>query len=183
MHRARLRSGLAAGLLLIGASGCASTSAPALLTAAPGLSAEVLQGSPKTYRGERVMLGGTIVAVYPRPEGVDIEVVGRPLAADGRPESGDRTTGRFVVRSAEPVDTTAYAPGRPLTAVGVVAPMESWWDYGDAWPRYPVLTYAELRLWPPDTTAGGVRVGQRYWVWPYTFWQGPPPYTPLIINW
>ena len=57
--------------------------------------------------------------------------------------------------------------------------MESWWDDGDSSDRYPVLTYAQLLLWPSDTTTGGVYVGQRYWVWPYTFWRGPAPYVPL----
>ena len=61
--------------------------------------------------------------------------------------------------------------------------MESWWDDGDSSYRYPVLTYAQLLLWPPDTTTGGVYVGQKYWVWPYTFWWGPPPYVPLVTTW
>jgi hypothetical protein len=67
-----------------------------------------------------------IAAVRPHGEGPDLEVVGRALDAEGRPEPGDATTERFV---------------------------------------------------------GGVRVGQRYWVWPYTFWWGPPPYVPLVTNW
>ena len=162
---------------------CSSTSGSALPAAARGLSPTTLQASPETYQGQRVMLGGTIVAMHPRPDGTDIEVVGRPLDGDGRPERGDRTTGRFIVRSAEPLDPTTYAPGRSITAVGQVAPMESWWDYGDSSYRYPVLTYAQLLLWPPDTTTGGVYVGQRYWVWPYTFWWGPPPYVPRVTTW
>jgi hypothetical protein len=73
--------------------------------------------------------------------------------------------------------------GRAITAVGQVAPMESWWDHGDSSYRYPVLTYAQRLLWPPDTTTGGVYVGQRYWVWPYTFRWGPAPYVPLVTTW
>jgi len=189
IHGAWVRSGLAAGLLLIASAGCASTAGPLptagplLLAAVPGASAELVQASPEAYRGQRVMLGGTIVAAHPRSDGMDVEVIKWPLAADGRPEKGDRMTGRFFVRSTGPLDATTDAPGQAVTAVAVVAPMESWWDDGDSSQRYPVLTFADLRLWPPDTMAGTVRVGQRYWVWPYTFWQGPPPYVPLIINW
>ena len=68
-------------------------------------------------------------------------------------------------------------------ATPAAARMESWWDDGDPTYRYPVLTYADLLLWPPNTTTGGVYVGERYWVWPYNFRQGPPPYVPRVTTW
>jgi outer membrane lipoprotein len=183
MHHVVRHGGLAAAIFLIATPGCAAMSGAARPPAALGLGPAAVQASPEAYRGQTVTLGGTIVAMHPRPDGTDVEVVGRPLDAKGRPERGGRTTGRFIVRSAEPLDATTYAPGRSITAVGQVAPMESWWDYGDPSHRYPVLTYAQLLLWPPDTTTGGVYVGQRYWVWPYTFWWGPAPYVPLVTTW
>jgi hypothetical protein len=61
--------------------------------------------------------------------------------------------------------------------------MASWWVTDDGSYPYPVLSYPQLLLWPPDTTTGGVYVGQRYWVWPYTFWWGPAPYVPLVTTW
>ena len=182
MHTRLLSLGFVA-LVLIAASGCSATSGSALSVAARGLSPTIVQASPETYRGLRVMLGGTIVAMHPRPDGTDIEVAGRPLDADGRPAPGDGTAGRFIVRASAPLDPATYAVGRAITAVGQVAPMESWWDYGDSTYRYPVLTYAELLLWPPNTTTGGVYVGEKYWVWPYTFWMGPPPYVPRVTTW
>ena len=121
--------------------------------------------------------------MHRRPDGTDIEVVGRALDSEGRPEPGDRTTGRFIVRSTEALDAATYAPGRAITAVGQVAPMASWWGDGDPSYRYPVLTYAQLLLWPPNTTTGGADVRQKYWVWPYTFWLGPPPYVPRVTTW
>jgi outer membrane lipoprotein len=183
MYRVFLHGGLAASLFLVAASGCSATSGSALPAAARGLSSAALQASPEAYQGQRVTLGGTIVAMHARPHGTDIEVIGRPLDGEGRPERGDRTTGRFIVRSTEALDATTYAPGRSITAAGQVAPMQSWWDDDGSSERYPVLTYAQILLWPPDTTTGGVYVGQRSWVWPYTFWWGPAPYVPLVTIW
>jgi outer membrane lipoprotein len=182
MTRRFLRPGLTLALLLTAATGCSTIAGSLPAGAARTASPTALHASPETYRGQTVMLGGTIAAMHPHPDGIDLEVVGRALGGDGRPESGERTTGRFIVRTAEALDPTIYAPGRSITAVGEVAPMESW-NFGDSSYRYPVLTSAQLLLWPPDTTTGGVYVGPRYWVWPYAFWQGPPPYVPRVTTW
>jgi outer membrane lipoprotein len=183
MHRVLVHSGLTVALLILAGSGCSSTSGSALPAPARSLSPAAVQASPETYQGQTVTLGGTIAAMHARLDGTDIEVVGLPLDGEGRPARGDRTTGRFIVRSAEALDATTYAPGRSITAAGQVAPMESWWDDDGSSERYPVQTYAQILLWPPDTTTGGVYVGQRYWVWPYTFWWGPAPYVPPVTIW
>ena len=81
--------------------------------------------------------------------------------------------------------TIAGAPGgAPTVSPSAVyaAPMESW-NFGEASYPYPALTGDQLLLWPPGTTTGGVSVGPKYWVWPYTFWLGPPPYVPRVTTW
>jgi starvation-inducible outer membrane lipoprotein len=75
-----------------------------------------------------------------------------------------------------------YAPGRSVTVVGQLTPMDQW-AFGDATYTFPVITYDDLLLWPPNTTARGVVVGRNYWVWPYTFWRSPAPYVPLVVVW
>jgi outer membrane lipoprotein len=169
-------------LAVISAAGCSSMADAVGQGEGQRVSPTVLHASPELYQGRRVMLGGTIVATNQRPDGTDLEVRARPLDRDGRPEPGELTTGPFVVRSTRVLDATTYASGRSITVVGEVAPPEQW-SFGDSSSRYPVLTFADLRLWPPGTSVGGVSIQQRYWVWPYTFWWGPPPYVPLVKTW
>lgn len=183
MNRGSLYGGLVGTLILVAASGCSSTSGSAPSAAMRGPSVAARHASPDVHQGQTVRLGGTIAAVRAHAEGMELEVIGRALDAEGRPERGEATIGRFIVRSAEPLDSSTYAPGRSITAVGQVAPMDSWWVDADSSYRYPVLTFAQLMLWPPDTTTGGVQIGQRYWVRPYTFWLGPPSYVPLVTTW
>ena len=126
MTRRLRHPGLALAFILIVTAACSSTSGSALPAAARGLSPTTLQASPEMYQGQRVTLGGTIVAMHPRPDGTDIEVVGRPLGDDGRPERGDRTTGTIhhpERRTARPDDLRPGAlhhRGRSGGADGVV---------------------------------------------------------------
>jgi outer membrane lipoprotein len=127
-------------------------------------------------------LGGTIVAVHPRENGTDLEVQALPIARDGQPQHGAPSSGRFIARSGQALDPTMYAPGRSVTVVGQLTPMAEW-GFGDDAYKFPVISYDDLLLWPPNTTAGGVVVGPNYWVWPYTFWRSPAPYVPLVVVW
>jgi outer membrane lipoprotein len=182
MARNAMNTAVAVVLVLVGAAGCASMVDAVGQPEAQRVSPKALHASPELYQGHRVMLGGTIIAATRRSDGTELEVRAHPLGRDGRPELGALTTGPFVVRSPRVLDATTHASGRSITVVGEVAPPEQWGP-GDSSSRYPVLTFADLRLWPPDTSVGGVSIQQRYWVWPYTFWWGPPPYVPLVKTW
>jgi outer membrane lipoprotein len=141
-----------------------------------------LRESPDAFAGQKMALGGTIVAMHPRENGTDLEVQALPIGRDGQPQRGAPSSGRFIARTGQALDPTLYAPGRSVTVVGQLTPMDHW-AFGDATYTFLVITYDDLLLWPPNTTAGGVVVGRNYWVWPYTFWRSPAPYVPLVVVW
>src|SRR5437762_146170 len=97
-------------------AGCASAPFPdeTLRGVDRSLRLGALRASPSAYRGARVMLGGQIIATVPKPGVTEIEILSRRLGDSGAPESGDRSDGRFLARSAKLLDPAIYAPGRRL---------------------------------------------------------------------
>jgi outer membrane lipoprotein len=177
MYRQAARAAVAAIVSVALLTGCS-----ALQGSTSQVTLSSLRETPQTFEGKAVLLAGTIVAAHPRGTGTDLEVQALPVGPGGQPQRGAPSGGRFIARTAQVLDPTVYAEGRAVTVVGHLTPMDQW-AFGDDTYKFPVIAYDDLRLWPPDTTAGGVYVGPQYWVWPYTFWRGPAPYVPLVVVW
>jgi outer membrane lipoprotein len=141
---------LVAAAALLGA-GCATTPFPEELTRSVdrSLTLKELRAQPKARLGARVILGGDIVATVPRPGETEIEVLSRPLAGGDAPERGDRTDGRFLVRTREFLDPAVYARGRRLTVLGTVAGTEER-RVGELPYTYPVISAERIKLWPAE---------------------------------
>ncbi len=102
------------------------------------------------------MVGGDILATRPKPGETEVEILSKPLSSDDRPQRGDVSNGRVLVRSAQFLDPAVYAEGRRLTVIGTVTGEEER-KIGELPYRYPVLTSTALHLWPrevPDTVYG-----------------------------
>jgi outer membrane lipoprotein len=147
-------------------AGCASAPFPdeALRGVDRSLRLDALRASPAAYRGARVMLGGQIIATVPKPGATEIEILSRPLRDGGAPESGDRSDGRFLVRTAEFLDPAIYAPGRRLTVLGTVKGTEER-PIGTVPFTYLVVDAERLKLWPKEEN-----------------WVGNPSYPPLPLD-
>jgi len=139
-----------------------------------------LRAMPGGHLGERVMLGGEILATRPAVGRTEVEVLARPLHWDHSPYRNDRSDGRFLIRSAQFLDPAVFAQGRLVTVVGAVAGDEER-AIGDLPYRYPVIASERLFLWPQPPPYPPPGLWDPYWgVYgpygrPWRYW-GPPPY-------
>lgn len=134
-------------VLLLGAA-CAtgiSKQARSQVTHTEGFS--VLQKDPTGHLGEVVMLGGKILESKASPASSEIALLQMPLGPGDRPEDGDRSEGRFLLRSAQFLDPAIYRSGMILSAVGKITGSEvrpiGGLDY-----VYPIVEAIEIKLWP-----------------------------------
>lgn len=84
-----------------------------------------LQVDIDRHRGEVVMLGGKVIETQGGQPTSEMTVLQLPLDGQGRPEDGDRTEGRFLLRSTEFLDPALYEKGTLVTVVGTVTGGES----------------------------------------------------------
>jgi outer membrane lipoprotein len=149
MRRSRTAIALLCGLALQ-LAGCAPPFPKELLerTDRKADLAELL-ADPDRFAGKLVLLGGTIVDTRNLREGTEIEVLQHPLDGEGRPRTGDETTGRFLAQTPRFLDAAVYHRGRSLTVIGEVAGT-SVRKLGEIEYRYLVLQEKDLYLWPPS---------------------------------
>ena len=95
-----------------------------------------------------VAWGGLIAVAKNLKDTTELEVVGYPLDSENRPDRDAAPTGRFIVIHAGYLETTDYAPGRLITAVGLVTGTRTG-TVGEAKYVYPVLKADRMKLWPP----------------------------------
>ncbi|HVO85179.1 MAG TPA: Slp family lipoprotein [Syntrophobacteria bacterium] len=107
----------------------------------------VLQERPSAHLGEVVIFGGKILETKASPTFSEITVLQLPLGSSDRPQDGDRSEGRFLLRSVQFLDPAVYRTGLLLTAVGKITGSElrpiGGLDYA-----YPVVDAIEIKLWP-----------------------------------
>lgn len=168
--------GLAVGLISL-LAGCATVGPsldPAWLQAetGPGL-AEVKQDIAAA-KGRDVLWGGQIVRSINKQEGTLLEILQQPLDRRGRPESSDRSAGRFLVLYPGYLETLIYGQGRQVTVFGPVSGSRTLSlqeiDY-----TYPLITTADIHLW--ETEPEVLRIehtypyGDPYLYSPYWRWR------------
>jgi outer membrane lipoprotein len=166
-------------LLAVLVGGCATAFPESVMrTVDTRLTADELLRDPAAHKGARVILGGDILAVQPRPGLTEIELLARRLHGDDSPERSDRSPGRALLHTPEFLDPAVYAPGRRITVVGQVAGVEER-KIGEVPYRYPAITVERIRLWPKDMVAGPA-------YYPYPWGYGPygygPYYDPFYIG-
>ncbi len=105
-----------------------------------------IQKNPDSYRGKRVLLGGTIVAVENLEDKTLVEVLQQPLNSALRPVRPEESKGRFLVLYRGFKDPALYAPGRALTVAGIVEGERA--GKIDKMPyTYPLILAEEDHLW------------------------------------
>ena len=159
------------GLLLLAvlSGGCATAFPESVMaTVNTQITADGLLSAPDAFKGARVILGGEILGVQPRPGLTEVELLTRRLRGDDSPERTDQSPGRALLHTAEFLDPAVYAPGRRITVVGVVAGVEER-KIGEVPYRYPLITVELIRLWPRD-----IVVAPAYYPYPWGF--GPYGY-------
>jgi len=140
-----------------------------------------IQKAPQKYINKTVLWGGQIIETDVRPDATFIKVVYKDLDYEKRPEEGDRSNGRFMVRYSGFLDPAIYKPGREISVIGaisgaVVQPV------GELQYTYPVVESKQLHLW--ERRAKYRRPA--YWDYPfmpfpyssYPYLYNRPPYWP-----
>jgi len=136
--------------------GCATAFPESVMrTVDTRISADELLREPAALTGARVILGGEILAVQPRPGLTEIELLARRLRGDDSPERSDRSPGRVLFQTPEFLDPAVYAMGRRITVVGEVTGVEER-RIGEVPYRYPVIRVERIRLWPKDVAVGSL---------------------------
>ncbi len=134
-------------LALIVISGCAST-IPREISKAPdnAIDIHVANADIERVRGETVRWGGEVVTVENRVNDTWIEVVARPLAANGRPTDG-KSRGRFWATFSGFQEPSDFPEGQQLTIYGSI--IGSATEKIGKFPyTYAVIDVEQFHLWP-----------------------------------
>ncbi len=129
--------------------GCASVVPQTIRSAAPGnVQIAQVREQPQQYRNSALRWGGNIVSIRNERDQTILEIVGRNLDDDGRPQDEDRSQGRFLANVPGFLDPAIYKPERAVTVFGriegVVDKLIGEFRY-----TYPVVQADTVYLWQP----------------------------------
>jgi outer membrane lipoprotein len=158
---------LAMGLVLIALAGCGGGISEQVRSQVTySGSFQNLQQDPEKLLGATVIFGGKIIATDPQTPHTDLLVLQLALDHSDRPEDGDRSEGRFIIRSRQFVDPALYPKGTLITIVGQLEGSEERL-IGQMPYRYPVIVPLEIHKWSPRTDTGprfhiGIGIGKTF---------------------
>jgi outer membrane lipoprotein len=112
-----------------------------------------LQRNPDDYKDEIVLLGGKIIDTKVNADSSEIIVLQLPLGGGDRPDVGDQSMGRFVIRSKQLLDPALYRKGMAITVVGRLVGNETR-TIDEFKYNYPVIEPMEVKLWSEDKYGG-----------------------------
>lgn len=135
--------------LAIFLAACASTPPIEMAGVDPTLTPDRALSNVDAARGQRVGWGGAIVNTKNLKDATEIEVLGYPLAKDGRPDLRASPQHRFLLVRQGYLEAADYRNGRLVSAVGTVAGTRNGM-VGEAPYVYPVLQADEIYLWPVE---------------------------------
>ncbi|MDN5935803.1 MAG: Slp family lipoprotein [Nitrosospira sp.] len=99
------------------------------------------------HDGKSVRWGGVIVKVENEQNFTLVQVLSYPLSYYGRPETRERSHGRFVIKSTKFLDPAVYEAEREITVAGTIkGDIERTID--DKTVRIPLLLGEAVYLWP-----------------------------------
>jgi outer membrane lipoprotein len=162
-------------LLFLALVGCASN-VPRPIREAPSENIPLAQAlqNPEKLRAVAVRWGGVITSVENRRDETWIEIVERPLDADGTPRNTDQSAGRFLARVDGFLDPAIFAPKRLVTIAGSLDGNNTR-TIGEHPYTYPVVHVEHIYLWPiPSRAAHYYR--SPYWYDPWYPWGYPYPH-------
>ena len=140
------------------------------------LTLKAAREAPDTAIGKRIRWGGSIVSVINQPQQTRLEIVSRPLRANGRPRENDDTDGRFLAIVEGFLDPMVYAKGRQITINGVVQGVERG-KIGEYPYQFIVVKATSHTLWKQQKPVDVRYVPDPLYGWHPARWGYPyPPY-------
>ncbi|MBR9981590.1 MAG: Slp family lipoprotein [Desulfatitalea sp.] len=115
-----------------------------------------LQQNAERYIGETVMLGGKIIETQVQDNSTELTVLQLELDRGDRPQAGDQSAGRYLVRSDQFLDPALYSAGTIITVVGRLVEQQERL-IGSMPYRYPVIVPIEIKKWPEEQPDRGPR--------------------------
>lgn len=165
-------------LMLALVAGCATSPGPVGEEIAGSPSITEAVADPQAAQGARVRWGGIIARVENRADVSVIEVIGKTLEEDGRPEEEAPSRGRFLAHIKGFADPADYEQGKEISVLGVVTGTETR-AIGDFEYRYPVVEVERVHLWAPRPMRREPLHPYYYDPWgPYYPWPYYRPYSP-----
>jgi outer membrane lipoprotein len=122
--------------------------------------------NPSRYQGELVLLGGYVIKTQVQANETRLVVLQAPLGFKDRPQSSDKSQGRFLVIYDGFLDPQVYQKNRAVTVAGTVLGKTT--EKVDACP-YSCLTIKsrEIYLWPIELYYYYPYYGPYYYFGPY----------------
>lgn len=145
----RTRTILALGWILLVSASCAVISGDLGKEAAPFSSFRALVEEVDDYKGRTVILGGSIIEVRNLVDETVLTILQSPLTTGERPESRDRSEGRFILSHPGFLDPAVFQKDRELTVAGIVEGVRT--EKIDEVPyAYLTLKSLQIHLWEHD---------------------------------
>lgn len=157
----KLKYLLPACIIVAITAGCASN-IPELIRKDPPTKIEISEArlNPKGLVGSRVRWGGNIVAVENFKTYTLLEILGRPLSENGRPDDSAKSKGRFLARVQGFLDPEENPKGRLMSVTGSLSETIKK-RIGEYLYDYPVVDAEARYLWPEEE------------VYPYPYYRDP----------
>lgn len=154
MSNPRLKTCLASACLISAAllGGCATSDCTR--TPGSGGPSPAQVGASGGHLGERLRWGGTLAGARNLADSTELEVVGYPLDACGKPRTGVQPVGRFILVRPGYLETADRPIGSRLSATGLVTGLRDG-QVGGAPYRFPILRATELSWWPAEAPSTG----------------------------
>ncbi|WP_408631167.1 Slp family lipoprotein [Methylocaldum marinum] len=111
----------------------------------PSISPEAVLGNPKSYIGQTILIGGTILNAENLQEGTLLEVLSYPTNRRGEPKLGEPPFGRFFLLYPGYLDTLIYQRDRRVVAAGRIVG-ERTTETGGTVRALPLLHSVEIKL-------------------------------------
>jgi outer membrane lipoprotein len=151
MSRRTCRTLIGVAVLLL--LGCAPRLIPQELEREvdPDLTLREVRKDADLHLGKRLLLGGEIIAVHPKSEGSEIELLEKPLDSNRVPLPVDASEGRFILIHPGSLDLAQFKSGRRITLIGKVVGTRRLGEEQ----AIPVLESTFLHAWPPQGRSFG----------------------------
>jgi len=109
----------------------------------------ITQAQANPASGSNIRWGGDIISLSPEDGRTCVEILGRPLNFDARPNPQGQPLGRFVACNAGFFDPEIYAAGREVTVAGTLSGVAER-EIGKFNYRFPRIDASAIYLWPVE---------------------------------
>ncbi len=163
--------GLTAIVLL---SACSSHIPPAIkqpLDGSPGIAQ--VRHQIDAYLSQKVRWGGVILRTENKQNVSELTIIALPLSKNGKPQSNDKSPGRFIAIINEFIEPLVYSSERKITITGHILRAETF-KVGEFPYEYPIIQVEHYYLWPAEIERSYYDYPSYPWVYgPYYPWHYP----------